>query len=394
VPVSWVSAHWRIPASIAALFVVAFAGGGWLYWMTHDVSSVHYATQKMELGEIVRSVTGTGVIVPTSSEPIAARVPGVILALYCPTDTKVTAGQLCAKIDPHSYQNAMNQNRADLAAAETRLERNKFESTRAKASFDRDATLAKRRAISRKSLERSRARYDRALTQTTFETAAVAQLEGALDKSKNEVSETDIIAPIDGTIVARNIEIGQVVSSKEDAPPLFRIAADLRVVDVNANVSETEAGEIKLGDKATFSVKGFPNHSFSGDVTQIGPLSQSVNDVASHDIVITASNSELLLEPGASASISVVVDRRDNVLIAPDQALRYSPTGYKVSTNKSGVGSPPADGSKLWMMRDGKPTAVPVQLGLGDGAYTEIVKGDAQPGDELIVGEAVAKTSQ
>ena len=153
-------------------------------------------------------------------------------------------------------------------------------------------------------------------------------------------------------------------------------------------LGEKDIGEIKPGDKASFTVEAFPNRPFAGEVTQIRPSPQTDENVATYDVVIGAPNPDLLLKPGMSAIVKIVVDRRDDVLRAPNQALRYSPRDRAVPNGAGGPGPPPDGWSRLCILRDGKPTEITVQLGLDDGAYTEIVKGDVQPGDELIIGES------
>jgi H+-transporting ATPase len=399
----WVSAHWRIPAAAVALVVLAFGGGGgWLYWSTHRTATVHYATQKIELGSIVRTVTASVVVVPTATAPVGARVSGVIQTLDCAANTKVKAGQICAKIDPRPYQTVVDQGNADLAAAEHRLEKDKTDLAHAKAAFERHEARrferaswrSKRRAVSRKALDNSRGAYEQTQTQTKLDEATVADLQAALHAAETNLGNTDIIAPIDGTIVSRNVKIGQTVAAGAETPPLFFIAADLSVMQVDGKFSEDALGEIKLGDKATFTVDSFPNRPFAGEVTQIRSSPQTTENVVTHDVVISASNPELLLEPGMTATIKIVVDRRDDILRAPDQALRYSPAGRAAPGGSSGTRTPQDGWPQVWILREGRPTAVPVQLGLHAGAYTEIVKGDLKPGDELIISESGSRVTQ
>ena len=383
----WLSTHWRIPAAAVALAVLAFGGGGgWLYWSTHRTTAVHYVTQKIELGSIIRSVTASGVVVPTATASIDARVSGVIQALYCAADTKVKAGQLCAKIDPRPYQTLVDQDNADLAAAEVRLQKDNADLARSKATFERYEAREGRRVISQKTLDKLRKAYEQAQTRTKIEEASVAQLQAALHAAQTNLGYTDINSPIDGTVVSRNVEMGQsIVAGKET--PLFVVAEGLTAMQVNGNVSENDVRAINLGDKASFTVEAIPNHLFVGAITQLGRPSQTLEHAPTYDVVITAPNPELLLKPGMTATIKIVVDRRDDVLRAPDQALRYSPAGHAAPSSSSGAGTPLDGGPQVWILREGRPTAVPVQLGLDDGAYTEIVKGDLKPGDELIISE-------
>ena len=210
----WVSTRWQIPAAVVVLVVLAFGGGGgWLYWSTYRTATVHYATQKIELGSIVRTVTASGGVVPTATAAIGARVPGMIQALSCAANTKVKAGQICAKLDPRPYQTVVDQDNADLAAAEDRLEKDKTDLAHAKAAFERHEARSKRRAISRKALDNSHRTYEQAQTQTKLDEATVAELQAALHAAETNLGDTDIVSPIDGTVVSCNVAIGQIVAA-------------------------------------------------------------------------------------------------------------------------------------------------------------------------------------
>ena len=376
---------WRMAA--ATLVVVAF-GGGWLTWSLYRGTAAHYVTQKIERGTVVRSVTTSGVIGPTASTPVGARVSGVIQALYCDVNMRVKAGQLCAKIDPRPYQIVVDQDKASLAAAEARLEKDKADLAQAKAVLVRHVALAKQRPISRKSLDKPRKAYERAQARALRDETSIAERQAALHAAEINLGYTDIVSPIDGTLVSRNVELGQTVAAGSETPPLFLIATDLTVIQVDANVGENDVGKVNLGDKASFTVEAFPNQAFAGEVIQIGKSQRAIRNVTTYDVVISAPNPDLLLKPGMTATISIVVDRRDHVIRAPNQALRYSPRDLAVPNGAGGPGTPPDGWSRLWILRDGKPKAIPVQLGLDDGANTEIVEGEVRPGDELIIGES------
>jgi HlyD family secretion protein len=178
----------------------------------------------------------------------------------------VKAGQICAKIDPRRYQTVVDQGNAGLAAAADRLEKDTTNLAHAKADFERHEALLKRRVISRKALDNSRKAYEQAQTQSKFDEATVARLEAALQAAEINLGYTDIVSPLDGTVVSRNVEVGQTVVAGIETP-LFLVAADLSVMQVNANVSKNDIGGVKLGDKASFTVESLPNHPFTGEVT-------------------------------------------------------------------------------------------------------------------------------
>ncbi len=377
--------NWQLAAF--ALAVLAL-GGGWLTWSLHPGTAAHYLTQKLERGPVVRSVTASGIVGPTATALVGARVSGVIQALYCDANMKVNAGQPCAKIDPHPYQIVVDHGKADLAVAEARLEKDKVHSAQAQAAFERHEALAQRRAMSRKARGNSRKAYEQAKARVTRDEATVAQLQAVLHAAEVNLGDTEIVSPIDGAIVSRNVDVGQSVTAGTETSPLFVVAADLTVTHIDAILSEKDIGEVTFGDKASFSIASFPNQPFAGEVTQILPSSQTIQNVATYDVVISASNPDLLLKPGMTATIRIVVERRDDVLRTPNRALRFSPRDQAVQNGAGGPRMPPVGWSQLWILRDGKPTAIPVQLGLDDGASTEIVEGDTRPGDEIIIGES------
>ena len=199
---------WGLQIAAAALVILAF-GGGWLAWSLYRGTAAHYVTQKIERGPIVRSVTASGVIGPTASTPVRARVSGVIQALYCDTNMRVNAGHLCAKIDPRPYQIVVDQTKGRSGGSRgSGSKRTKQISPRRKRPSSAHQIRAKRRAITRKALDNSRKAYEQAQTQIKRDEATVAQLETALHAAEINLGDTDIVSPIDGTVVSRNVEDG------------------------------------------------------------------------------------------------------------------------------------------------------------------------------------------
>jgi HlyD family secretion protein len=349
-------------------------------------AAAHYVTQKLERGSVVQIVTASGTVNAATIARVVPHVSGVIQAHFCDAGMKVKAAQLCAKLDARPYQDVMDQAKADLAEAETRLENDKVNLVQAKTAFERNQALPKRRAISRKALNKSRKTFERAQSQMKRGEATVAELQTILHAAEINLSDTGIVSPIDGTVIARNVEVGQTAAAGSKAPPLFLVAADLTVIHIDANVGETDINKVKQGAKVSFTVESCPNRPFAGEVIQIGPSPRIIQNVAAYDVVIRAPNPDLLLKPGMMATIVIVVDERDDVFRVPKQALRYSPRDLAVP-NVFGEPSASLDGwSRLSILRDGKPTAITVRLGFDDGAYTEIVEGEVRPGDELIIG--------
>jgi HlyD family secretion protein len=332
----------------AAALVVLTLGGGWLIWYRQRGPTTQYVAQKLERGSIVRTVSATGVVRPLATAPVRARVSGVIQSLYCDSNMKVKEDQLCAKLDLYPYQAAIDQEKFNLTEAEIRLEKDKADLAQAKAIFKRNQIQAKRRVVSRDVLNKSRKAYKEAQARTTLDEATVAQRQAALHGAEINLSYTDIVAPVGGTVVSRNVKIGQTLAMGSGEPPLFLIATDLTTMQVDANLSENDLSKVKLGDKASFTVESFPNQAFAGEVIQIGQIPRTVMNVMTYDVVISAPNPDLLLEPGMAMAITIMVDRCDNILRAPDQALRYSPGRLNADPRAL-----PDSSSRLWFLVTG-----------------------------------------
>jgi len=234
-------------------------------------------------------------------------------------------------------------------------------------------------AVSQDAYDSAKSAYDQALAQITFDEATIQQRQASLDAAQVNLDYTDIVSPVDGTVVSRNVTMGQTVAASFQTPTLFLIATDLARMQVDANVSESDVGGIKLGNKATFTVDAYPKRTFEGKVAQVRQSPQTVQNVVTYDVVISVDNTDLTLMPGMTAASRIVVDQRNDVIRVPNQALRYTPGGL------ASVGQPAH--AQIWILRDGKPVSVPVVAGLDDDNFTEIVSGDVKPGDLSITAE-------
>jgi biotin carboxyl carrier protein len=211
---------WRI-TEVAALILAL--GGGWLIWSLNRGTSARYVTRELDSGPVVSTSTASGVVDAAATTAVVARVSGVVQSLECGISMKVKAGQLCAKIDPRPYQVIIDQNKSGLAEAEARFAKDKAGLAKAKTAFERFEALAKRRAVSQKAIDKSRKAYDQAEARAKLDEETVAELQAALHAAETNLDYTNVVAPVDGTVVSRNVEIGQTVTATSDAPPLFLI---------------------------------------------------------------------------------------------------------------------------------------------------------------------------
>ncbi len=367
--------RWAVGAIVAALILIA---AGALWWSLSSESAVRYTTAPVTVGAITRSVTATGTVNPELTVIVGSYISGVIQELSCDYNTQVKRGQICAKIDPRPYQSIVDQAKANLAVANAQLEKDKASLTYAKLALGRALILLPTRNVSVDAYDNANSAYEQAVAQITFDEATNRQRQAVLDAAQINLDYTNIVSPVEGTVVSRNVTMGQTVAASFQTPTLFLIASDLAKMQVDASVSESDIGGIRQGNKATFTVDAYPKRSFDGVVTQVRQSPQTVQNVVTYDIVISVDNADLALKPGLTAATAIVTDQRSDVLRVPNQALRYAPAGTAIRDS---------DRAHVWVLRDGKPVSVQLVTGLDDDNYTEIVQGGLTRDDAVIVAE-------
>jgi len=336
-------------------------------WRLSASAPVRYVTTGVTRGAATQTATATGTVNPILTIIVGSYVSGVIQSLSCDYNTEVKAGQVCAKIDPRPFQATLDQYAAQLQRDQAILDA-------ARMDLARYQGLALQNAIARQQAE------DQAYI--VQQDAATVKLDEALvEGAKLNLQYTDIISPVVGTVISRNVTQGQTVASTLQTPTLFLIGTNLKTLEVDANISESDVGGMKEGDPASFTVDAYPNRVFRGTVAQIRQSPQTVQNVVTYDAVVNVDNSDLVLKPGMTASTQIVLAQRDNVLRVPDQALRFAPGGL------ANVRVPGGAVAQVWVLRGDRPVAVAVTPGLDDGTYTEIIKGDLQAGDKVITAE-------
>jgi len=373
------------------LLLLLLAGVGAAgYWQLRSKPAVTYRTATARVGNVVQSITASGTVNPEVTVQVGTYVSGVITELHCDYNTKVTKGQLCAKIDPRPYESTVAQSTANLSYAKAQLGKDQANLAYTKLTYERDVGLLKRGIVSQDTLDSARNAYDQAQAQIKLDQATIEQRTAELKSAQINLAYTDIISAVDGTVVSRNVTVGQTVAASFQTPTLFLIATDLTKMQVDANVSESDIGRVQEGGRATFTVEAFASHPFEGRVKQVRQAPISVQNVVTYDVVIGVDNPELLLKPGMTATTRIVVAERNNVLRVPEQALRFSPTGIANAGafNDAAAGAPVK--GDVWVLREGAPVKVPVSIGLVDGSWAEVVGGDLKAGDKVVVGEADA----
>jgi heavy metal translocating P-type ATPase len=355
--------RWIAPAA-AGLVAFMAIGGGWFYRSQSHLTAPRYLTQKVDRGPIGRAVIVNGVIGAADRKSVNALVTGVIQALDCDVGVKVTAGQLCAKVDPRPYKVAVDLAAANLIAARARAEKDRDKPDRERAKRG-DALISKR--------------------QSELRAAEIA------------LEHTNVLAPIDGTVIMRNVELGQRIAANEINPPLFIISENLAIARIEAKLDQRDFQGIKVGDPASIVPELTPLRSIAGVVSEIRQSPASGKNEAVYNLVVGAPNTDLLLTPAMKTTIRLVADRRDDVLRVTDGALRYAIAKTSGPSDADDRESHKDGSSRVWILRDARPTPISLSLGLDDGEYTEVVGGEIQLGDVLIIGEtgdASTKTTE
>ena len=358
----------KYAALAAAVALATFAA----WWRLRPPVAPRYLTASLSRGTVARTVTATGTVNPVMTIIIGSYVSGVIRDVYCDYNTQVKKGQLCARIDPRPYEAALEQARGQLARDGAQL-------GGARADLARYAVLLQENLVARSTY--------------TDQAALVHQLEGSvrLDRALVRNAEvnldyTNIVSPVDGTVVARNVTIGQTVAASFQTPTLFLIATDLTRMQVDTSTSESDIGSVKEGAGADFTVAAFPDRSFHGTVVQVRQAPQVVQNVVTYDAVVGVVNPDFLLKPGMTATVSIVTAQRIDVVRIPDQALRFAPGEAGAISLGTPSGSSPQT-ARVWVLRGNSAVAIPIRVGLDDGMYSEVVSGGLESTDRVIVGE-------
>ena len=381
-------ARWVIAA------VVVMIAGLAVWRLSRRAAPLEFVTAPVTRGPVVRAVTASGTVNPVVTVQVGSYVSGVVTRVLCDYNTHVTQGQLCAQIDPRPYQTVVEQDRANLAAAQAQLGKDEAAAKYAQLTYTRNLDLGNRQLVSQDTVDQAKATSDQAQAQVQLDNTEVDQRQAALQSADVNLGYTKIVSPVDGTVVSRDVTPGQTVAASFQTPTLFLIATDLTKMQVDTNVSESDIGGVRTGGHASFTVEAFPDQTFTGSVTQVRQAPQTVQNVVTYDVVVSAANPQDELKPGMTATVKIVSDERDDVLRIPDQALRYSPGGVTGTGGASGTGGATGSGATdssgehvVWVLRDGKQVRVPVTIGLDDDTNAEVVKGSLQPGDRVIVSE-------
>jgi HlyD family secretion protein len=365
----------------AAILVVAAGAAALLgHWREEDAPD--YRMARIERGSIVSSVTASGTLAAVVTVQVGSQISGQIRDIYADFNSEVKAGELIARLDPATYEAKLKQAEANLALAQAGVKTQKAAVAKARATLTnaektlrRQRDLAKQGVASASALDNAEAAFnqaqaDLAMSEAQVENAqaqVVAQ-DAVVNQARIDLDRTFIRAPVDGTVISRDVDRGQTVAASLQAPVLFQIAQDLRKMQVEVRVDEADVGRIQPNQRASFTVDSFPGREFHGRVEQIRKASTVVQNVVTFSVLVSAANDDLRLLPGLTANVRIIVDERPNALKVSNAALRFRPVGYTGSAPES---APAPSGAALAASRSGQPAP---QQGAGSARLSELTE--------------------
>lgn len=388
---------------IIGVLVVALTIGGYVFFNGERKSPVRYRNAAVERGPVISLVTATGTINPVVSVQVGTQVSGMIKSLHADFNSVVKAGDIVAVIDPEPFRARRDQAASNLDMSRANVARAKTDLAQRKRELDRVKSLVAQQYVSQNDVDVATTSFQAAEAQVNVTGAQVKQAEAALNASELDLKYTIIRSPVNGIVVARNVEVGQTIAASFATPNLFLIALDLTKMQVDTNVSESDIGGITEGKEATFTVDAYPGHQFAGMIRQVRLAPINVQNVVTYNVVVSVDNEDLRLKPGMTANVSIVVAQRDAVLKVPNAALRFTPPtagqvdhstpGGKPAKEKGGeqtvgVGrGGTAPSRTIWKQGPaGELESIRVHTGISDGVATEILSEDVSEGTLVVVG--------
>jgi HlyD family secretion protein len=378
---------WRwLSWTVVAVLVLGLLLGAWNRWSNRSRAAAApdaWLTQSVERGTIRRTISASGALGAVNLVQVGTQVSGTISKLDVDFNDQVKPGQLLAQLDTTALDAELAQARAQRTSAQASLDLARTQATRQQGLFDQGYV--------------SRAEVDNAQANLRSAQAVLAQQSAAVQRAEFNRRNAEIRSPVAGTVISREVSIGQTVAASLNTPVLFRIAQDLREMQIEASIAEADVGLLREGQPVRFTVDAFPDRSFEGQVRQIRNNHQVQQNVVTYTAVIGTRNEDLSLRPGMTAYVSVTVAERIDVARVPNAALRFTPSAAAAN----GAASAPAARGEaapnkrvVWRHAgSGSPQPAEVTLGLSDGRWTEVTAGELKPGDRLVVGERKAAAS-
>ena len=378
----WLGKRPRLTIALLALVPVLVLVGMVLYKWVRTNPPV-FRTVQVVRADITQRVTATGTLQPVITSPVGAQVSGIVWKLHADYNSKVQAGDLLVELDPALFHNAVASATAQLAQAEANLTSAQAAALGARIIRDRTQVVESKSLVSRADLDATVAIFGQTTGAARSSVALIALARAQLDRSKLDLAHSIIRSPVDGTVIARNIDVGQAVAATLTAPTLFTIAQDLHHMQVHPAVDEADIGEVHADQNATFTVDAFRDETFAAKVHEVRNAPQTLSNVVTYDVVLDVDNPELKLRPGMTANVLILIVQRTQVAAVPNEALRFRPKAGPGTASNIKIAPSARPGAAVYVPQGTASLRVPIKLGVTDGNMTEV--DGLEPGREVII---------
>jgi HlyD family secretion protein len=408
---------WRRSSIWISLLILLILGVGLYFWQAQNArqAAPMFVTTELSKGNITLTVSANGTLQPTRSVDVGSELSGTVERVLVDVNDRVKKGQVMVELDTAKFLDQVAQSRASLSAAQAAVAQNKATVAEARASlerFEEVSRLSGGKVPSATELDTARATLARAVANEASAVANVAVARATLSTDETNLTKASIRSPIDGVVLSRSVDPGNAVAASLQAVTLFSVAENLAQLQLEASVDEADVGSVKDGQKATFTVSAYPSRRFPATISRVAFGSTTTDNVITYVATLDVDNSDLSLRPGMTAVATIVATERNDVLLVPNTALRFTPSapaGASSSSSSGGILSklmprPPRGNStkvagaetqspgsrKIWVLRDNRPVAVSVTTGISDGRLTEISGDNLEPGMSVITDQRSA----
>ena len=361
-----------IAAALALIFLVV---------INAKANGVKYETRKVRRCTITEVVEASGTINPVNTVSVGSTVSGLIKEIYVDFNSVVKKGQILAQIDPANFQASVDQATAQINNAQANLANTQAVMEMSRKTYNRYKNLYAKNFIAKSELDQAESDYYANLAKVNSAKAQISQAQATYNTAMTNLGYTKIIAPVDGTIISREIDLGQPVAASFQAPQLFTIAQDLTNMQIEVNVSEADIGKVKVGQDVTYTLDGYLDTDFKGKVTQVRISPTTVSNVVTYVVIVDVHNEDLKLIPGMTANVSIITDQKENVLCVPNVALKFTPETSGQKYKNQGI----------WLLQKNKPVRIDIEQGASDDSRFEVISDKIKEGDLVITGSTGGK---
>lgn len=375
-----------------AVLMIVVVGGGTAIGLISGTGSADrdFETVAARHGTLQQTVIATGRLTPTNQVEVGSEISGRIESVEVDFNDPVEKGQVLAVMDTDQLEARVAERKAQLAAAKAALKQAEATVREERAKAERAKQLVEKNFTSEQTLESAVAAAERAEAAVTSAEAQVFVAQATLDADLTTLKKAVIRSPIDGIVISREVEAGQTIAANFQTPVLFKLAEDLSRMKLHLDIDEADIGLVHQGQKALFTVDAYPDRRFPAHIVSVRYAPQEEDNVVTYEAVLTVENDDLLLRPGMTATAEIIADSKPDVLMVANRALRFTPPreGFGGTIANLNAEWNTEEEERVWILKNGEPTAVPVETGTSNEEWTEVTEGDVEPGMELIVNVA------